>query len=95
MLDGELKYYQNAYDHLYVSDDWTDQFHKAERCQQCAFNPHCLGVRKSYVETYGDAELVPFSADPRLLPSTAPVAGASTAKLVPLRVPKRSPERDS
>ncbi len=63
MLDGELRYYGHVLDQIYKSDDSSDQFHKPDRCRQCSFDQHCLGPRKSYVEHYGDAEIVPFSAE--------------------------------
>ena len=86
MLDGELKYYARAYEHLYVSDDWTDQFHKKASCKECAFDAHCLGVRRAYVECYGDSELVPFSAPESDLPEGAPRLARPSSKLVPLRL---------
>ncbi len=63
MLDGELKYYEGVYDRVYLSDDFDDQFYKAERCAECSFTSRCIGVRKAYVEAYGDEELRPFQAD--------------------------------
>jgi MoaA/NifB/PqqE/SkfB family radical SAM enzyme len=86
MLDGELKYYERVYEHLYVSDDWTEQFYKAPKCRECAFDAHCLGVRRAYVESYGDAELKPFSAPPSALPQGAPRLRPAPPGLVPLRL---------
>ena len=90
MLDGELKYYTRAYEHLYISEDWRDQFHKAESCRECAFDAHCLGVRKAYVECYGDAELRPFQAVERALPAPRALAGAAPADLVTLRASRNA-----
>ena len=67
MLDGDLRYYQGNLGNIYRSADWEDQFYKAPRCAGCSFDPHCVGVRRLYVETYGDAEIKPFQAD---LPAT-------------------------
>ena len=88
MLDGKLEYYTRAYEHLYISDDWRDQFHKADRCSTCAFDPHCLGVRKAYVESYGDEELRPFDAPAASLPRGLPVAAPTG--LVPLRLARQT-----
>jgi hypothetical protein len=86
MLDGKLEYYTRAYEHLYISDDWQDQFYKAPRCKECAFDAHCIGVRKAYVETYGDAEIRPFDAPASALPRTQPFVRASAPSgLVTLR----------
>jgi pyruvate-formate lyase-activating enzyme len=37
-----------------------------EPCQQCAFKPQCLGVRKEYLELYGPEGLTPFEVMPAL-----------------------------
>jgi len=63
MLDGDMRYYAQNLGNIYRSADHDEQFHKAEVCKQCSFDPWCLGVRKLYVETYGDAEIKPFTAD--------------------------------
>jgi MoaA/NifB/PqqE/SkfB family radical SAM enzyme len=63
MLGGDLRYYQENLGHIYRSEDHGDQFYKADRCAGCSFDPWCLGVRRYYVDTYGDAELSPFEAD--------------------------------
>ncbi len=63
MLDGDLRYYEGNIRNIYRSADWQDQFYKADRCKECSFDPYCVGVRRLYVETYGDAEIVPFKAD--------------------------------
>ncbi|MCA9592276.1 MAG: hypothetical protein KC776_03170, partial [Myxococcales bacterium] len=47
----------------------------------CSFEPYCVGVRRSYVETHGDAELRPFRADVSELSRLKPVP----ASLVQLR----------
>lgn len=62
MLDGEMKYYGANLGNIYRSSDWDEQFVKPDKCRQCSFDPWCLGVRRLYVETYGDAEIKPFSA---------------------------------
>jgi MoaA/NifB/PqqE/SkfB family radical SAM enzyme len=80
MLDGEMKYYERVLGHIYKSSDHNAQFHKAERCRECSFDAHCVGVRKAYVECYGDDELRPFRTDVVLPPvETAP------AELITLR----------
>jgi len=63
MLDGDLRYYEGNIRNIYRSADWQDQFYKADRCKECSFDPYCVGVRRLYVETYGDAEIQPFKAD--------------------------------
>jgi pyruvate-formate lyase-activating enzyme len=35
-----------------------------EPCQACAFKPHCLGVRKEYLDLYGPRGLTPFDVLP-------------------------------
>lgn len=34
-----------------------------EACQRCAERPRCLGVRREYLEVFGDRGLVPFEAE--------------------------------
>ncbi len=63
MLDGEMKYYAPNLQNIYRSPDYGDQFVKPERCRSCSFDPYCVGVRRIYVETYGDDEVRPFAAD--------------------------------
>jgi MoaA/NifB/PqqE/SkfB family radical SAM enzyme len=73
MLDGEMKYYERVLGHIYRSGDHNAQFHKAERCRECSFDAHCVGVRKSYVECYGEAEIKPFRAEiPNVAAQQAP-----------------------
>lgn len=81
MLDGELKYYESVLGHIYRSADHDTQFYKSERCSECSFDPLCVGVRRSYVECYGDEEIQPFRAQ---IPAGAAVAAAPT-ELVILR----------
>ena len=81
MLRGDLRYYQAVLDQVFLSEDFSDQFYKAERCTACSFEPYCVGVRRSYVETHGDAELRPFRADVSELSRLKPVP----ASLVQLR----------
>ncbi len=89
MLDGEMKYYERVLGHIYRSADHSDQFHKAERCRECSFDAHCVGVRKAYVECYGDAEMKPFRAN--LPPPSPPVAQPS--ELIALRRKDATPAR--
>ncbi len=98
MLDGELKYYRDNFRNIYVSADYAEQFTKADRCGECAFDPFCVGVRRDYVRCYGDEELQPFSADAaalsgcRRLPPPRPVdatEGHMSRDLVRLR-PRRT-----
>jgi len=63
MLDGDMRYYANNLRNIYRSADYEDQFVKPERCRGCSFDPYCMGVRRIYVETYGDAEVRPFQVD--------------------------------
>lgn len=63
MLDGDMRYYAQNLGNIYRSADHDEQFHKPEACRECSFDPWCLGVRKLYVETYGDHEVKPFKAD--------------------------------
>lgn len=37
-----------------------------EPCQECAFKPQCLGVRKEYLDLYGTRGLTPFEVLPNL-----------------------------
>jgi len=82
MLDGDMKYYERVLGHIYRSGDHGAQFHKAERCRECSFDAHCVGVRKAYVECYGDDEIKPFRAD---IPDVAPPREAPPSDLVVLR----------
>ncbi|MFO0629330.1 MAG: radical SAM protein [Polyangiales bacterium] len=92
MLDGDLRYYEGNLGNIYRSADYAEQFYKAERCRACSFDPYCLGVRRLYVETYGDAELTPFTAslDALVPPAVRPMPSAP-AHLVPLRRSKDAP----
>lgn len=60
MLDGDMRYYARNLGNIYRSADHDEQFYKSPRCRDCSFDPWCLGVRRAYVDTYGDAELLPF-----------------------------------
>lgn len=88
MLGGDLRYYERNLIHIYRSQDHDEQFYKAPRCQECSFDAWCLGVRKHYVETYGEAEITPFRADVAALPPGLPAqetrpqgsAGAATRR---------------
>ena len=88
MLDGDLRYYERNLIYIYKSHDHDEQFHKAPRCKECSFDAWCLGVRKDYVDTYGDAEIKPFRADvpapPPRLPSTLGTAPTPGERLVTL-----------
>ena len=68
MLDGELKYYELLLEKIYRSDDHDKQFYKADRCSECSFDPYCVGVRRQYIDTYGDDEIKPFQV--KNLPGT-------------------------
>lgn len=68
MLGGDLRYYERNLIHIYKSEDHDEQFYKAPRCGECSFDPWCLGVRRDYVETYGEAEITPFQVDGAALP---------------------------
>jgi MoaA/NifB/PqqE/SkfB family radical SAM enzyme len=70
MLDGDLRYYEKNLVNIYRSDGQED-FYKAPRCGDCSFDAWCLGVRRYYVDTYGDAEIAPFSADIEALRAAA------------------------
>jgi MoaA/NifB/PqqE/SkfB family radical SAM enzyme len=63
MLDGEMAYYAPNLRNIYRSPDYGDQFVKPPKCRACSFDPYCVGVRRIYVETYGDDEIRPFTAD--------------------------------
>ncbi|MFM7296656.1 MAG: radical SAM protein [Planctomycetota bacterium] len=63
MLDGDMRYYAHNLQNIYRSPDYEDQFFKPEQCRECSFDPYCMGVRRIYVETYGDAEIRPFQVD--------------------------------
>jgi hypothetical protein len=58
-----MRFYAHNLRNIYRSADYGDQFVKPERCRECSFDPYCMGVRRIYVETYGDAEIRPFKAD--------------------------------
>lgn len=77
-LDGELRYYAGVLDKVYASADSDAQFGKGARCGACAFDAHCLGVRRDYLERHGDGELVPIAG-----PVPAPIARRDPG-LVPL-----------
>ncbi len=62
MLDGDLRYYEMNLVNIYKSGGSGD-FHKPERCRECSFDRFCPGVRRYYVDTYGDGEIRPFRAD--------------------------------
>ncbi len=59
MLDGDLRYYERVLSEVHRSPNSSD-WYKAERCKECSFNEKCVGLRRSYVETYGDGEIRPF-----------------------------------
>lgn len=84
MLDGELRYYEKNLLNVYRSGEGAD-FHKPERCRECSFDPYCLGVRKDYVETYGDEEIRPFRADVDALAASARPPAPEHPPLVQLR----------
>lgn len=93
MLDGDLRYYREVLDKVFRSADWGEQFYKAERCATCSFDPLCLGVRRAYVEAYGDQELRPFQAELPAQVVRAPGPLARETALVPLtRKPQERPE---
>ncbi len=85
MLDGELEYYEKVLDQIFLSDDFDDQFYKPARCAECSFTSRCIGVRKSYVEAYGDEEIRPFHADVTGLPPLRALTDRATTRLVQLR----------
>lgn len=68
MLDGDLRYYERVIDKIYKSDDHDEQFYKAEACGECVFNQYCVGVRRAYVECYGDDEISPIREPPADFP---------------------------
>ncbi|MFS8070825.1 MAG: hypothetical protein ACMG6S_31035, partial [Byssovorax sp.] len=70
--------YERNLIHIYKSQDHDEQFYKAPRCQECSFDAWCLGVRKHYVETYGEAEITPFKAH-----VAAPLPGPPTQETRP------------
>lgn len=88
MLDGDLRYYEGNLRNIYRSADWGDQFYKAPRCAECSFDPHCLGVRRLYVETYGDEEIRPFRAELPAEGSPRVARSPAEASLVTLRLRK-------
>jgi MoaA/NifB/PqqE/SkfB family radical SAM enzyme len=89
MLDGELKYYLRALRHIYRSSDHSAQFYTSERCRECSFDASCVGVRKAYIECYGDAEIKPFHADILV----APVVSQEPSELIMLRRKDRATGR--
>lgn len=95
MLDGDMRFYEKNLGNIYRSADHDQQFHKTAGCRACSFDPWCLGVRKLYVETYGDAEIKPFTADiAAMIPAgvrtlDAPRAEAPREQLVQLRTRSR------
>ena len=90
MLDGEMKYYDRVLGHVYRSADHDDQFYKAPRCRECSFDSHCVGVRRSYVEAYGEDEIAPFQREisARVESETSP---READVLVPLRMRRSEP----
>jgi sulfatase maturation enzyme AslB (radical SAM superfamily) len=53
-------------------------------CSQCVIQANCLGVRKEYLDVYGDRGLRPFDKMPRLLetrPPSGKSAGVAKARL--------------
>jgi MoaA/NifB/PqqE/SkfB family radical SAM enzyme len=91
MLDGELRYYEKTLGEIFRSEDHERRMYKAPRCRECSFDPYCLGVRRDYVEFYGDAELRPFKADvPAPPPKRARAVITPTRALVPLGTPAAS-----
>ncbi len=63
MLDGDMRYYAQNLRNIYRSPDYGDQFYKPAKCRECSFDPYCVGVRRIYVETYGEDEIRPFQTD--------------------------------
>lgn len=86
LLDGELKYYEMNLPNVFRSADSSDQFYKAPRCRECSFDPWCVGVRRAYVEHFGDEELVPFQA--RI---DAPIPSAPLPSIPAARGPRGLP----
>lgn len=60
MLDGDLRYYEDAMDQIHRDAGGSSDFVKAERCSACSFDAHCVGVRRAYVRRHGDEEMRPF-----------------------------------
>lgn len=60
MLDGDLRYYENALDQIHRDAGGSSDFVKAERCSGCSFDDRCVGVRRAYVQRHGDGEMRPF-----------------------------------
>jgi len=89
MLDGDLRYYERNLIHIYKSQDHGEQFYKAARCKECSFDAWCLGVRKHYVETYGEAEIKPFKADVAALPPGPPTSTARRPAQALIQIGKR------
>jgi hypothetical protein len=84
MLDGEMKYYERNLANIYKSSDHDQQFYKSPKCKDCSFDPWCVGVRRIYVETYGDEEMKPFQADiDSMLPEA--LRGKNEAPVAPPR----------
>ncbi len=81
MLDGELKYYETNLTNIFTSEDHDQQFYKAERCRECSFDAWCVGVRRDYVEYYGDSEIAPFHAE---IPLSTPMPPAIVVNGPPL-----------
>lgn len=86
MLDGDMRYYEANLGNIYRSPDHDQQFHKTQGCRDCSFDPWCLGVRKLYVETYGDHEVRPFTAVIAATPPARSTEAPAVQGLVQLRV---------
>jgi hypothetical protein len=84
MLDGEMKYYERNLGHIYKSADHSEQFYKAERCRECSFDKYCVGVRRAYIDCYGDAEITPFKALIREMAPAPAVGDSGETQLVTL-----------
>lgn len=84
VLGRDLRYHLPALHQVYKSADHDRQFGKGARCSECSFDAHCLGVRRQYLEIFGDAELSPLSVP---VPAAAsPLqAGAAPGDLIPAR----------
>lgn len=39
----------------------------AEACQECAFRPHCLGLRREYLDVHGTRGVTPYAAMPEFV----------------------------
>ena len=61
MLGGTIKYHQRLLRKIYRSPEVGKEFYKADRCSECSFNDYCVGVRRSYIDQYGDAEINPLT----------------------------------